>query len=527
MAEDRIEIDIVGDTSQFDSAIEKLSSEVSEQSGKLSDALKSVNTTIAETHDKLADVADQLNMNPGNTELLAQKQALLTQAVSATSEKLEMLKHATEQAQNKLEQGEISQAQIDALQQEIAATTQSLSNYQTQLGKTGSASDKLQSELDTQKSKLNELKKQYIDAVLQYGKNSDEAQNLAGEIKSLSSEYNENQAKMQDAVDAAEELTEENDDLSDSTEDVADNENELSKENTGLLNSMEKVEKSTGQAETGATNFGNSIEKTKNKVSAATIAMGNVLADLGKKAISSLGGLVDSAMETGKAFENSMSNVTALQKAAGATEEEIASLKKVAEDYGASTQFTMAECADALGYMALASWNAEQSASALPGVLSLSAASGMNLASASDMVTDYMSAFSKSVSDYTGEALTAAEFSDKLAYAQANSNTNVQQLGEAYKNCAANMNAAGQQMDTVTAILGTLANQGLKGSKSGTALSAVMRDINNSMENGAISIAGTTVAIADANGNYRDLIDIMADVEAIAGQPHEKIREIC
>ena len=469
-------------------------------------------------------MTDQLNMNPGNVELLAQKQALLTQAVSATSEKLEMLKHAAEQAQSKLEQGEISQAQFDALQQEIATTTQSLSNYQTQLGKTGSASDKLQSELDTQKNKLNELKKQYVDAVLQYGKNSDEAQNLAGEIKSLSSEYHENQGKMQDAVDAAEELTEENDDLSDSTEDVADNENELSKENTGLSNSMEKVEKSTGQAETGANNFGNSIEKTKNKVSAATIAMGNVLADLGKKAISSLGGLVNSVMETGQAFEDSMSNVTALQKAAGATEEEIASLKKVAEDYGASTQFTMAECADALGYMALAGWDAEQSASALPGVLSLSAASGMDLASASDMVTDYMSAFSKSVSDYTGEALTAAEFSDKLAYAQANSNTNVQQLGEAYKNCAANMNAAGQQMDTVTAILGTLANQGLKGSESGTALSAVMRDINNSMENGAISIAGTTVAIADANGNYRDLIDIMADVEAITGNMSETER---
>ena len=525
---------------------------------------------------------------------MAQKQELLTQAVSATGEKLEILKSAAEQAQTQLEKGTISQGQFNALQQEITATVQSLTNYQGQLGQTSSESSKLQSELQTQenalsenatetqnlanqvsslsseystnqqktqqsanateelansnetlsgsteesktsseklistlvsqKTKLDELKKQYMDAVLQYGKNSTEAQNLAGEIKTLSSEYGENKKKMGDAINAAEELTNENDDLSNSTEDVADNENELSKENADLSNSMGKVEKSTGQAETGANNFGNSIEKTKNKVSAATIAMGNVLADLGKKAISSLWDVAKSSVETGKAFEKSMSNVTALQQAAGASAEDIASLKKVAEDYGASTQFTMAECADALGYMALAGWDAEQSASALPGVLSLSAASGMDLASASDMVTDYMSAFSKSVSDYTGEALTAAEFSDKLAYAQANSNTNVQQLGEAYKNCAANMNAAGQQMDTVTAILGTLANQGLKGSESGTALSAVMRDINNSMENGAISIAGTTVAIADANGNYRDLIDIMADVEAITGNMSETER---
>ncbi|MDE6087509.1 MAG: phage tail tape measure protein, partial [Oscillospiraceae bacterium] len=129
------------------------------------------------------------------------------------------------------------------------------------------------------------------------------------------------------------------------------------------------------------------------------------------------------------------------------------------------------------------------------------------LAAVSDMVTDYMSAFPKSVSDYTGEALTAAEFSDKLAYAQANSNTNVQ-----------------QQMDSVTAIIGMLANQGLKGSESGTALSAVMRDINNSMQDGQISINGTSIAIADQNGNYRDLIDIMADVEAVTGSMSETER---
>jgi TP901 family phage tail tape measure protein len=259
--------------------------------------------------------------------------------------------------------------------------------------------------------------------------------------------------------------------------------------------------------------FDDAVAALPDKVKASTIAFGDILADLGKKAVSSLSGVVDSAMETGKAFENSMSNVSALQLAAGATADDIALLKQASEDFGASTQFTMAQCADALGFMALAGWDAEKSVSALPGVLSLAAASNMELAAASDMVTDYMSAFSKSVSDYTGEALTAAEFSDKLAYAQANSNTNVAQLGEAFKNCAANMNAAGQQMDTVTALLGTMANQGLKGAESGTVLTAVVRDINNKMKDGAISINGTSVAVSDANGNYRDMIDIMADVE--------------
>ena len=259
--------------------------------------------------------------------------------------------------------------------------------------------------------------------------------------------------------------------------------------------------------------FDDTVTKLPDKLKASTIAFGDILADLGKKAISSLSGVVDSALATGKAFEHSMSSVSALQIAAGATADDIALLKQASEDFGASTQFTMSQCADALGFMALAGWDAEKSVSALPGVLSLAAASNMELAAASDMVTDYMSAFSKSVSDYTGEALTAAEFSDKLAYAQANSNTNVAQLGESFKNCAANMNAAGQQMDTVTALLGTMANQGLKGAESGTVLTAVVRDINNKMKDGAISINGNSIAVSDANGNYRDMIDIIADVE--------------
>lgn len=220
--------------------------------------------------------------------------------------------------------------------------------------------------------------------------------------------------------------------------------------------------------------------------------------------------IVTDALDVGMAFENSMSNVTSLQKAAGATEAQIASLKDAAEQFGATTQFTMAECADALGYMALAGWDAEKSISALPGVLNLSAASGMGLAQASDMVTDYMSAFSNSV-------MTAEQFSDKLAFAQANSNTNVQMLGEAFKNCAANMNSAGQSVDTVTTALGMLANQGKKGSEAGTALSAVMRDLSARMdENNQISIAGNKIDVIDKQtGKYRDMLDIVADIKNV------------
>ena len=173
---------------------------------------------------------------------------------------------------------------------------------------------------------------------------------------------------------------------------------------------------------------------------------------------------------------------------------------------GRDTAFSASEAADALGYMALAGWDADQSTEALPAVLNLAAASGMDLAAASDMVTDYLSAFGL-------EANRASYFTDLMAYAQANSNTSAQQLGEAYKNCASNLHAAGQDVETVTSLLEAMANQGLKGSEAGTAMAAVMRDITQKMENGAIKIGKTKVAVQDANGDFRDLTDILRDVE--------------
>ena len=106
----------------------------------------------------------------------------------------------------------------------------------------------------------------------------------------------------------------------------------------------------------------------------------------------------------------------------------------------------------------VAGWDANQSAAGLPGVLNLAAASGMELAQASDLVTDYLTAFGL-------EADQAGRMADVLSYAQANSNTTTQQLGEAFKNCAVNAHNAGMTLEETTAILGKLADSGLKGSE--------------------------------------------------------------
>ena len=209
------------------------------------------------------------------------------------------------------------------------------------------------------------------------------------------------------------------------------------------------------------------------------------------------------SVKTAANFDSSMSKVRALS---GAGEEDFQKLRDTALAMGRDTAFSASEAADALGYMALAGWDTAQSTEALPAVLNLAAASGMDLAAASDMVTDYLSAFGL-------EADRASYFTDLMAYAQAHSNTSAQQLGEAYKNCAANLHAAGQDVETVTSLLEAMANQGMKGSEAGTAMAAIMRDITQKMEDGAIKIGETKVAVQDANGNFRDLTDILRDVE--------------
>lgn len=93
-----------------------------------------------------------------------------------------------------------------------------------------------------------------------------------------------------------------------------------------------------------------------------------------------------------------------------------------------------------------------------------------------------------------------------LAYAQAHSNTTASQLGQASQNSAANMNAAGQTIETTTAILEALANNGLRSAESGTALAAVMRDMTSKMEDGAIAIGDTSVKVMDSKGNFRDML---------------------
>lgn len=326
----------------------------------------------------------------------------------------------------------------------------------------GGEAETLRSTISKQEDTLQQLKQRYVDVATEQGETSDEARELARQIQDLSSELHENKTKLSDAEYAADKLD----------------------------NSLEEVESSAKKADDGFTMF------------KATLA--NLAAEAITRAVDGIKNLAGNVIELGQNFTSTMSEVSAIS---GATGEDFEKLEACAREYGATTVFSASNAAEALKYMSLAGWDADQSTSALGGVLNLAAASGMELGAASDMVTDYLSAFAMEAGD-------AAYFADLLSYAQSHSNTTAEALGEAYKNCAANLNAAGQDVETVTSLLEGMANQGYKGSEAGTAMAAIMRDITNGMKDGAIKIGETSVAVMDAQGNFRDLTDILTEVEA-------------
>lgn len=253
-----------------------------------------------------------------------------------------------------------------------------------------------------------------------------------------------------------------------------------------------------GGVKGGTEKSGGLLNALKGKFSMAFAAIGGIVAGF------SMASMAKQIVDTGKQFEESMSKVAALS---GATGDDFDRLEAKARELGASTTFSASEAADALGYMALAGWDTEQMLDGVGSVLTLAQAGMMDLAQASDLVTDYLSAFGM-------EASETQRMVDVLAYAQANANTTVEGLGMAFKNCAANAHAAGLDVETTSAAISMMANQGLKGSEAGTALNAVFRDMTQKAEDGAIAIGDTNVAISDSQGNFRDLTDILRDVAA-------------
>ena len=364
--------------------IKGITIEIGGDTTKLQTALKGVNTQVKSTQQQLKDVEKLLKLDPGNTELLAQKHRLLGEAVAATKEKLETLKTAAEQANTALVNGEISKEQYDALQREIIETE----------------------------------------------------------------------------------------------------------------NDLKKLEEQANQSATAMQKIAADGEKLK--------TMGDNVTEVGKKFLPVTAGVTalgTAAVKTAADFDSAMSKVAAVS---GATGEDFDKLKAKAREMGSKTKFSASEAAEAMNYMAMAGWKTEDMLSGIEGVMNLAAASGEDLATTSDIVTDALTAFGLSAQD-------SGHFADILAAASSNANTNVSMMGETFKYCAPIAGALGFTAEDTAQAIGLMANAGIKGSQAGTALRTIMNNLSGEVKICGSSIGEVTVATTNADGSMRDLSDILAD----------------
>lgn len=364
----------------------------------LTTALKGVNSSLKDTQADLKQVNKLLKMDPGNTELQAQKQRLLADAIAKTKEKLSTLKEAAKQAQDQLNRGEISQQQYDALQREIVRTEQELQRLETQADSAHQALDRIAA-------------------------------------------------------------------------------------------SGEKWQK-TGQAVEKA---GKQISKASAAVTAVGAASVKVAADF------------DSSMSQIQATMNITKD--AESKLNDETVNTMDALRDLAKEMGSKTAFSASQCADAINYLALAGYDTQQIYDTLPTVLNLAAAGNMDLARASDMVTDAMSALGLDTAN-------AETMVDQMAKTASSSNTSVAQLGDALLTLGATGRMVAGGTTEINTALGILANNGIKGAEGGTHLRNVIMSLSSPTDKAAGALKELGVDVFDAEGNMRGLDDILGDLNA-------------
>lgn len=377
--------------------IKGITIEIDGDTTKLSNALKNVNRAVSSTKSSLTDVSKLLKLNPGNVDLLRQKQKLLADQISNTKEKLAQLKEA--QARMDANGVDKNSEQYMALQREIAETENQLQSLEKEARNFGSVG----------------------------------AQQVAA---------------------------------------VGQKMEELGRKVTAVGKELSQ------------------------KVTAPLVALGVV------------------SVKTTADFESSMSQVAAtmgftvdeLNDESSEASKSISTLSSFAKQMGETTKFSASEAADALNYMALAGYDAETSMKMLPTVLNLAAAGNIELATASDMVTDAQSALGLTLDE-------TADMVDQMAAAASKSNTSVAQLGEAYLKIGATARNLSGGTAELSTMLGVLADNGIKGAEGGTHLRNILLSLQSAAVDGAVDFGDFAVAIYDSDGNMRSMVDIIADMQ--------------
>lgn len=411
-------------------------------------------------------------------ELKAKLQELATNGVSKTSDEYKKYENALASCEKEQDRNEKSindlkmsilnqQAAVNKTEADINKYSKSLNTLEQEQKEAAEAANRqktayeqLESTIADQQKRLDELKGKYAAVVVEQGKNSKSAQDLADEIDQLSSELQDNKNKMSEADKAADELD----------------------------NSLREA--------------GDSADKASGGFTVMKGALANLVADGIRMAVSAMKDFVTESIRVGKEFDSSMSQVGAVS---GATASELDVLREKAKEMGSTTKFTASEAADAFNYMAMAGWKTEDMLNGIDGVLNLAAASGADLATTSDIVTDALTAFGYSAKD-------AGRFADVMAAASSNANTNVEMMGETFKYVAPVAGALGFDIEDTAVAIGLMANAGIKGSQAGTALRSMFSRLAAPPKEAAEAMDALNISLTNADGTMKPLNAVLLEM---------------
>ena len=266
-----------------------------------------------------------------------------------------------------------------------------------------------------------------------------------------------------------------------------------------IIETEEELKRLQEQAATTSTSLAK-IDEVGQKME----SVGNSIAVGGKSMMPltlAIGGVGTAAVKTAADFDAGMSQVAAIS---GATGDDLEALRDKAREMGSKTKFSASEAASAMEYMAMAGWKTGDMLGGIEGIMNLAAASGEDLATTSDIVTDALTAFGLSAED-------SGHFADILAAASSNANTNVSMMGETFKYCAPIAGALGFSAEDTAEAIGLMANAGIKSTQAGTALRTIMNNLTGEVKISGKAIGDVTIATTNADGSMRDLSDILAD----------------
>ena len=460
----------------------------------LDKALSSIETASRKATSELKEIERAISKVPDSAELWKQKQELLNTALDKSKEKVKLLEASQKNMQDRLRDGDIDRQAYDKFKDKLTKSREALeklkdkqTEMQEKLGRgeiDQGAYDKFMQKVEKAETEVRKLEaaEHSMEENLRLGNISEEQYRaFQRELETARADCDRLSGQL---IDTSQQINR----LGDGSSNAADDVDELGDELT------ETGDQARNTAENG--------------ISAMTVALGNLVSDGIKLAADKLKDFTEDVVRTGSTFEAAMSSVGAIS---GATASEMEILTAKAEEMGASTKYTAAESAQAFQYMAMAGWKAEDMVSGIDGVLSLAAASGEELGTTSDIVTDAMTAFGLSADQ-------AGHFADVLAAASSNANTNVSMMGETFKYVAPVAGAMNYSIEDMAEMIGTMANSGIKATNSGTALRSIITRLSTDAGATAkkLGALGTLteklgVQFYEADGSARDFGDVIAE----------------